>query len=154
MGEEDGDDYRYAAENETKESDENSNSSTRSASPRQRQNSGAAATGDDAGGNRPDQRRSVFSAERGSSGNPSTDMPEIPIRRRTRVGGHGGVVRGDESNAAGSPPCSDPGTIARASRIITELEQDHGDLEFPLDAMRRDRGFGDDDYGDENLDVT
>eukprot|EP00903_Cladosiphon_okamuranus_P014275 g13258.t1 len=162
LDEEDGDDYasenenenekekekEKENENETKGGHESGNTSTRSASPRHRRNSGAHATGDDAGGNRPNQRRSVFSAERGSFGNPSIDIPEIQIRRRTRVAGQG--VRGDESNAAGSTPSNDPGTIAQASRIITELEQNHADLEFPLNALRRDsRGYEDDDYGNE-----
>lgn len=128
----------YASDNETMQSDEDGNSSARSgsSSPRQRRNSSAAATGDDEGSNLPDKRRSVFSTESRMSGG----MPEISIRRRTRTAGVPGV---DESNAAGSPS-HDAGTIARASRIIAELEQDHGGLEFPLDALRRaSGGFGD-----------
>lgn len=130
------DDYASdAVTNETNESDEGGDSSMMPAPARQG-NSSSAATDDNEGGNLPDKRRSLFT---------DIDMPEISIRRRTRIVGAGG----DESNVAGSAPSSDTGTIAQASRIITELEQDHRDLDFPLDALRRDsRGFGDDDNDD------
>eukprot|EP00752_Nemacystus_decipiens_P009941 g8865.t1 len=129
----------YHSDNESQEGDEKGDQSTRSAS----------ATGDNEGNNLSDKRRSVFSAERRGSRSASTDrtgaMPDILVRRRSRVAGVG-----DNSNMVGSPPTHDPGAIARASRLIAELEQDHAGLEFPLDVLRRDsEGFAPDNNSDE-----
>lgn len=141
----------YNSDNESKESSEEGSRSARSASPPQPRDS-SAATGDDKGSNLNllDRRRSVFSADpcgsRSTSARMTTGaMPEISIRRRTRVAGVG-----DDGNTAGTIPSNDPGAIARASRIIAELEQDLGGLNFPLDALRRDsQGFEADDDNDE-----
>lgn len=140
MDEEDHDD---ASDTESREGDGDGNSSTRSASPRQRKSGNTAATDDDGGSNLADKgQKKVFSADHGHR-SPSLDMPEISIRRRTRIAG----VGDNERNEAGSRPSSNPGTIVRASMIITELEQDHGGMEFPLDALRGESTgyFGDDD---------
>lgn len=139
----------YSSDCESRASDEEGNSSTRSASPRQPRDS-SGVTGDDEDSNFDllGRRGSVFSAERRGSRRTSTvstgTMPEISIRRRSRV-----VGMGDDSSTAGPPPSNGPGVIARASRIIAELEQDHGGLEFPLDVLRRDsQGFQGDGNGD------
>lgn len=144
MGLDEEEDNFGSSDEEAKQGEDDANSSTTAAPPRQRRNSSIAATSDDEGSNLPDKGRSVFSTEsRGSRSTSTTGMPEISIRRRTRIAG---VRGGDESNAVGSRPSADPRAIVEASRIITELEQDHGGLEFPLDALRRDSGgFGDDD---------
>ncbi|CAM9438750.1 unnamed protein product, partial [Ectocarpus fasciculatus] len=78
---------------------------------------------------------------------PSTSgaIPEISFRRRT------GVQGGRRSNVDAPAPMVDPaGTIARASRIVTELQLDGGNMMSPLDSLRGDVGFD----NDENADVS
>lgn len=80
---------------------------------------------------------------------PSTSgaIPEISFRRRT------GVQGGRRSYYAEAPvPVVDPaGTIARASRIVTELQLDGENMMSPLDSLRGDVGF---DNDDNNTDVS
>jgi len=121
--------------------------------PRLRQDGGGGGGGgsatyeaDDSGENLPKQRESVFSAgsrwDRRSSQVASNlnTMPEIPIRRRTRVAA--------EPSSSPPPPI---GAIARASRIITELELEQGAMRFPLDSLRGgSSGFENDEDGGED----
>ncbi|CAM9599517.1 unnamed protein product [Scytosiphon promiscuus] len=89
----------------------------------------------------PGTRESIFSSEAsGTAGG----IPDIPIRRRTRVAGaQGGVTSG--STTVPSAGVHQVGTIAQASRIIPELELEHGSMVFPLDSLRGDADFDDDD---------
>ncbi len=93
----------------------------------------------------PNKRESVFTAgsrwDRRSSqvANDPTSMPEIPIRRRTRVA----------ADSSSPPPSAQVGAVARASRIITELELEQGVMRFPLDSLRGGSSGIEDDEDDE-----
>lgn len=135
-------------------------SSSAATPPRRRQDGGDAGDGgrtsdeadgggDGGGDNLPQKRESVFTAgsrwDRRSSqvANNRTTMPEIPIRRRTRMA----------AESSSTPPSAPVGAVARASRIITELELEQGVMRFPLDSLRGGpSGFedGEDDEEDED----
>lgn len=134
--------YESPDEMDTKEGadgdDDPESGKTSPATPQERLSDNSVASGDKP----PGSRESFFSSEvLGIAGG----MPDNPIRRRTRVAG---VVQGGENGTgAAVPPAGvhHVGAIAQASRIIPELELEHGSMVFPLDSLRGDAGFEDDD---------
>lgn len=89
-------------------------------------------------------RESFFSSDIVST---AGGMPEISIRRRTRVAG----AQGDNTSGSSAVPSAgihQGGAIAQASRIIPELELEHGSMIFPLDSLRGDANF--DDVGEDS----
>lgn len=96
-----------------------------------------------------DDSSSAPSTRERLSSRPSTSgaIPEISFRRRT------GVQGGRRSYGEAPAPVVDPaGTIARASRIVTELQLDGGNMMSPLDSLRGDVGF--DNNNDNNTDIS
>lgn len=117
------------------------NSPSSPSSPRNRQASSAKATTPDDHTSLPRKREgSYFSNSRSNSIATAGVMADSLIRRRTRLASS--ARREGETSGSGSTFATDPvGTIAQASRIITDLPQEPGGFMFPLDSVMGDGSF-------------
>lgn len=116
------------------------NNASSPSTPRKRQASSANATTpvDHTTTSLPRKRKeSCFSHSRSNSIATAGGMSENSMRRRTRLASSN--RREGRTSGSGSASAIDTvGTIAQASRIITDLPQEPGGLAFPLDSVMGD----------------
>lgn len=152
MGLNEEDDYASSDEVDsakTKDNDDGGGSQEGAASSlstsRERQSSSSATATPANHDSLPSKGESFFLSSRSSSIATSGVMPEILIRRRTRLAST--VQKEDGTSASGSASGLSPvGAIAQASRIITDLPQEQGGVMFPLDSARGNSGLEEGGY--------